>query len=177
MALLGADARIRARGVDEGDEGKPKLLGHAHESKRLSVALGMRAAEIAVQIFLHVTALLLADDHAANAADGGEPAGHRGIVAEEAVAFEFHKVGAGHANIIEEKRAGDVARNLNALPGIEVAVDVPAGRLDLSLHALDLAAEVDFPLLGLTPEFAELLLQLQDGFFKIQSLHIHGPIS
>ena len=44
--FLGADARIRPGGVDEGDDGKAVLLGQAHEAQGLAVALGVGLAEV-----------------------------------------------------------------------------------------------------------------------------------
>ena len=66
-ALLGADARVGARRVDEGDDRLAELLGQLHQPQRLAVALGVRHAEVARDLLLRVAALLVADDHDARA--------------------------------------------------------------------------------------------------------------
>src|SRR3546814_9913360 len=71
-ALLRADARVRAGGVDEGQQRKFEALGHLHQPQRLAVALGARHAEVAAHLGLGVAALLVADDHHAAAADAAQ---------------------------------------------------------------------------------------------------------
>ena len=46
-ALLGADAGIGARRVDEGEHRQAELLGQLHQAQRLAIALGPRHAEVA----------------------------------------------------------------------------------------------------------------------------------
>ena len=60
-ALLGADARIRAGRIDEGEQRQTELLGQLHQPQRLAIALGPRHAEVAVDLLLGVAALLMAD--------------------------------------------------------------------------------------------------------------------
>ena len=60
-ALLGADARIRARRVDERHDGQVELLGQLHRPQGLAVAFRVGAAEVAGDLFLGVAALVLAD--------------------------------------------------------------------------------------------------------------------
>ena len=52
--LLGIFAGVGARGVDKGDDGKPKVVRMAHEAQRLAVAVGLRHAKVAVDVLLHV---------------------------------------------------------------------------------------------------------------------------
>ena len=40
-ALLGFDAGVSAGGVEEGHDGQPELIGQAHDTHRLAVALGV----------------------------------------------------------------------------------------------------------------------------------------
>src|SRR5690606_18730218 len=80
--LLGSEAGIRARGVDEGDDGAAELLRLPHEPERLPVPLGVRHAEVAPQVLLHVPALLLPDDHDGARAEARPAADDRLIVAE-----------------------------------------------------------------------------------------------
>ncbi len=48
-ALLGADARIGARGVDQRDDRDVEMVGHVHEAHRLAVPFRPRHAEIVLQ--------------------------------------------------------------------------------------------------------------------------------
>ena len=62
---------IRPRGVDEGKDGPAELRRLVREPQRLAVSLGVRHAEVALQVVLHVLALLVAeerDGHAVAAA-------------------------------------------------------------------------------------------------------------
>ena len=63
-ALLGADAGIGARRVDEREHRQAELLGQLHQAQRLAVALGPRHAEVARRALLGVAALLVAEHHA-----------------------------------------------------------------------------------------------------------------
>src|SRR3546814_1207566 len=81
-AFLGADARVRAGGVDERQQRQFEALGHLHQPQRLAVALRARHAEVAAHLGLGVAALLVADDHhaaAVDAAAAGDDGGDVGI--------------------------------------------------------------------------------------------------
>ena len=69
-----------------------------------------------------------------------------------------------------------MARNLNALPGAEVAVNLATHGFQLILHAPNFAAEVDIPVFGLLFQLLNLLFQFDEGFFKIQGLFVHGRV-
>jgi len=58
-ALLGADARIRARRVDEGEHGEPEAVGQLVEAARFAVSLGVRLAEVARDLLLGGAPLLM----------------------------------------------------------------------------------------------------------------------
>ena len=60
--LLGADARIRAGRVDEGQDRVAEAVGELDRADRLAVALGPRHAEVAVRALGQVAALLVADE-------------------------------------------------------------------------------------------------------------------
>ena len=61
-ALLGLDAGIGRRRVDEHDHGPPELLGHLHHAQRLAIPLGLGVPEVSIDLLLGVAALLVADD-------------------------------------------------------------------------------------------------------------------
>ena len=57
VAFLGADAGIRARRVNERDDGQAEFVGEPHQPQRLAIAFGMGGAEIAQDVLLGVAAL------------------------------------------------------------------------------------------------------------------------
>src|SRR5262245_48156095 len=67
-ALLGADARIGALGVDEREDWNLEAVGHLHQPHCLAVALRPRHAEIVLEPIFRGRALLVADDADALAA-------------------------------------------------------------------------------------------------------------
>ena len=62
-ALLGAEPGIGARRVDQRDDRRVEARGQLHQAQRLAVALGVRHAEVALEVLLGVAALLVADHH------------------------------------------------------------------------------------------------------------------
>ena len=93
-ALFGADARIGGGHVDEGEDGAGEFLGDFHAAEGLAVALRVGHAEAAADFVFGGAAFEVGDDHDFLAVEAGHAAGHRGIVAEGAVAVNFGKVGA-----------------------------------------------------------------------------------
>ena len=85
-ALLGADARIGAGGVDQRQHRNVEVVRHVHEPHRLAVAFGPGHAEIVLEPRVGVGALLLADDADGLAAEAAEAAHDGCILAEAAVA-------------------------------------------------------------------------------------------
>src|SRR5439155_1634007 len=80
---------VGARGVHQRDHGGAELLGEVHETQRLAVALGMGHPEIAPQVLLRVTTLLVPDDHDTDAVEPRPPRDHRRVVAEQPVAVQL----------------------------------------------------------------------------------------
>ncbi len=76
-ALFRADARIRARRVDEREDRQAELLGEAHQALGLAIAFRTRHAEVAQRALLRVAALLMADHHARLAVEAREAADDR----------------------------------------------------------------------------------------------------
>ena len=85
-ALLGADARVGARRVDEGEDGPLEALGQLHQPARLAVALGARHPEVARHVLLGVAALLVAHHHHRLAVEAREAADDGRVLAEVPVA-------------------------------------------------------------------------------------------
>jgi hypothetical protein len=91
-ALLGADARIGAGGVDEGDHRQVEALGHVHQAHGLAVALGPGHAEVVLQAGGGVVALLVAHDHDRDAAEAAQAADDGLVVGELAVAAQLDEL-------------------------------------------------------------------------------------
>ena len=87
-----------------------ELLRQLHQPQRLAVAFGMRAAEIAQQILLRVTAFLLADHHDADAVDRCHPAYDGAVIAEPTIAVQFDEIGGDALEVVEHIRTFRVPR-------------------------------------------------------------------
>ena len=62
--LLGTDAGVGARGIDQGDDGQLVFFSELHFEQRLTVALGVGATEVAGDPLAGVFALVVGDDQA-----------------------------------------------------------------------------------------------------------------
>src|SRR5581483_5852506 len=111
--LLGGDARIRARRVDERDERKAVELGELHHAHRLQVALRIRHPEAPLRALLDVATLLLADERDRTAVEFAEAGDHRAVVRAAAVAVQLEPVVEQPLDVIERVRALLVARELD----------------------------------------------------------------
>ena len=92
-ARLGVDAREGAGGIDEAQHRQAEAAGQFDQAARLAVALGPRHAEIVLHAGLGVGALLGAQHHDGPAAEPAQPADHRRVVGEGAVAGQRREVG------------------------------------------------------------------------------------
>src|SRR5262245_10723665 len=171
-ALLGPDARIRARRVHEREYRHAELLGELHQPQGLAVALGLGHAEIAENLLLGVAPLLVADHHAGLAVEAREPADNGGVVGEAAVAVQLLEAGEEIADVVERVRALRVARHQRDLPRAELAVDFLGERLAFLLELRDLRRDVErgvvlheAQLLDLGLELGDRLLEFQEGVF------------
>ncbi len=128
----------------------------------------MRAAEIALQVFLGVTPFLMADDHGAVPPNLRETAGHGRVVAMQPIAVQLDEAGEGELDVILRKRARRMPRDLHPLPRREILVDGLLGRRDFLLHAPHFGVEIDILRARMTLQIGQLLLQLDDRLFKFQ---------
>jgi hypothetical protein len=167
-ALLGTDAGVRAGRVDQRDDGQPELLGELHLEERLAVALRVRAAEVARQAFLGVTALLVADDEALDAPDAPEAGHDRRVVAVAAVAVQLAPVAADHLNVVEGLRALRVARHAHGLPRREAAVGLGQQAAARLVQRADLVGNGGR--VGAALERRDLALDLGDGLLEVEDL-------
>ena len=173
MSFLGAHARVGPRSVDERDKGEPEFFAHTHEAKRLAIAFGVGAAEVSPEIFLSVTALLMADDGALVFADGGKPPGHGGVVPKQAVSVQFHEIRKRQLHVIQGEGTRRVARDLDSLPGGEFGVNLVPGLLEFLLQLRRLCFDVDVTGGGTASEIGKFRFQFEDRFFKLEGLQLH----
>ncbi len=141
-ALFGADARVRARRVDERENGPVKTGGELHQPARLAVALGARHAEVARHVLFGRAALLVADDHHRAAIEAREASDDRRVFTEVAIARELDEIGEQLGDVVREVRARRVTRELHDLPAVQVAEDLGLKLLRLLLELADLCGEV-----------------------------------
>src|SRR6266511_1236179 len=172
-AFLGADARVRARRVDEREQRKPELRGETHEPQRLAIALGTRHAEIAPDLLLRVAALLMADDHARRAIEAREAADDRRVVGEGAIAGELAEVAEHAVHVVKGVRPLRVARDLRDLPRGELRVDLLGELLALLLQPADLVGDVDGGVLVHVAKLVDLRLQFGDRLLEIEKGLLH----
>ena len=103
-ALLGLDAGIGARRVDQRHHRQAEAAGELHQPDRLAVAFGLAHAEIVLEPALGVVALLVPDQHDLAPADRGEAAHDRLVVAVMAIAGERHEFLERERDVVAEMR-------------------------------------------------------------------------
>ena len=146
--LLGGLAREGAGRVDESHDGEAKVVRVAHEAQSFAVAVGLRHAEVAVDVLLGVAPLLVPDEHEGHAVHRREAADHGRVVEPGAVAVELDELVRDVERDVEEGRAVGVARDGEALRRREAGVGVLAELLGAGLELLDGLGDVDAVLLG-----------------------------
>ena len=172
-ALLGVDAGIGARRVDEGEHRQAELLGELHQAQRLAVALGLGHAEVARDLLLGVAPLLVADHHAGRAVEARQPADDRSVVREGAVAVQLLEMREEPLHVVERERALRMARDLRHLPGSQLAVDVLGERLAALGEALDLVRDVDRRVVLHEAQFLDAGLELRDRLLELEEGGFH----
>ena len=104
-ALLGLQARVGARRVDERDDRQPEAHRVVHQPQRLAVALRVGHPEVALHHLGGRAALLVADGHHRQLAEPREPADDRRVLGEQAVAVELLEVVEDQLDVVERVRA------------------------------------------------------------------------
>src|SRR6476661_5270703 len=138
--LLGRNARISAGNVDEADERKTVPLRELHQTHRLSIALGIRHAEVALAAFLDVAALLVTHERDRASLEPAEADHQRVVVGAAAITVQFDPVVQEAADVVQRVWTVLVPRELDGAP------DLLVGRrrldaLELTLQLLELARD------------------------------------
>ena len=115
-AFLGLFAAKRALRVHEAHHRTPEALGLTHKAQTLAVALGLRAAEVALDAILQVAALFLRDKRRRLARDPADARHNGGIVGETAIAVALEEALTRRFQIAARGRSMYVARGLHAGP-------------------------------------------------------------
>src|SRR5204863_2085199 len=84
----------------------------------------MGASEVAHHVFLGIAPLLVSDNDATLAAEHRHSAWHCAIIAKAAVAVQFNPVRKATLDVIERERSLSVPRDLDPLPGRQIAVNM-----------------------------------------------------
>ena len=166
-ALLGADARVGARSVDEADDGAAELLRLMHEPERFAVAFRVRHPEVTAQVLLHVPALLLADDHDGAPVQACPPAYDGLVVAEVPVAVELHPVGEDALHVIERERPPRMTRDLDLLDGLQGVVRLALELAELPAQHIDFVGYVDAFAVRQIEQLVDLRLDLDDVSLEV----------
>ncbi len=92
--LFGLRARVRTRGVDEGEHRQVQALGKLKGAHRLAIPLGVRHAESATNVALGVGPLLGADHHNATTINARNARDDRAVITGASIAAQFYKFSA-----------------------------------------------------------------------------------
>ena len=174
MPFFRADARIRARRVDQRHHRQPEFLRQTHDSHRLAITLGMGAAEVALDVLLHVAPFLVGDDDAANPVQRGQTARHGAVIAEGAVPVQFDEVAEAQPQVIQGVGSLWMARDFHTIPGAEIGVNLSFGLGQVRGDAADLRVEIDLLPVQMALEFIQLFFEFENRLFKVEGRDVHG---
>ncbi|OPZ63735.1 MAG: hypothetical protein BWY83_03344 [bacterium ADurb.Bin478] len=172
-ALLSADARIRARRVDQTDHRPFKPGSQFHQPQRFAIALRMRHAKVTTELFLGLARFLMADHHhrlllqTADAGDDGR------VITEETVAVQFNEIGDHRLDVIQRVRPVGVTGQLHPLPARQFRIDLGAQAHDLRFELFNLFCGNSVLRLALVAQFGDAGFKLPDGLFKVQHKLVH----
>ena len=173
-ALLGLDARIGRRRVDERDHGAPELLGQLHRPQRLAVTLRLGVPEVPEDLLLRVAAaaFVMADDHDRLRLVAGEAGDHGVVVGKPAIAADLGEVGEQPVDVVEHRGPVRVPRHQHPLPGRQIARRCRVRIESMRRRRLSMDAE---PLGRLRQhrQRLDLLEQHRDRLFELECIGRH----
>ena len=167
-ALLGADARVGARGVHEGEEGPAEPLGQLHQPPRLPVTLGTGHPEVPEHVLLRVPALLVPHQHHRPPVQPGPASDDGRVLAVGAVPGQLEEVGEEQLDVVQEVGPLRVTRELGHLPAGQIAEDLRLEPPGLLLQLLDLGGEVARAAAGERLQLVDLPLQLDQRPLEVE---------
>lgn len=167
-ALFRFESWIRAGRIDKCHDGQAKLFGELHLLHRLTVAFGVRAAEVAGDSFLRGPSLLMSDDEHFFGADATEAGDDAAVVSEVTVAMQFTKVATDHVDVVSGLRSMWMPRDSDRIPRCQLSVDL----LQESIAVVSETFEFFPHGLGILTfsECFDLAVQFNDWFLKWQAV-------
>jgi len=159
VALFTGDTGKCSRGVDEGDDGKAKAVGQAHQAKGFTVAFGVGAAEVAHEVLFGVATFLMAEKNDPLLIESGETADEGAVFPKGAITAQLKKFGGSLAEVIEQVGALGVTNNLDALPRGKVPVNLFSGDRPLFLQGADFQLGAQLLFAGELAEFVDSFLE------------------
>ena len=133
----------------------------------------MGAPEIAHHVFFRVAPFLVSDNHTALLAKHGKTARHGLVIGKTAITVQFSPVFKTSFDVIEREWPLHMPRDLDTLPGSQVAVNLAAGLAELCLNCTDRRVKIDIVLVGMSLQILQTPLQFEDRFFEIERLQFH----
>ena len=97
----------------------------------------MTAAEIAHHIFPGVASFLVSDDDATLRIEHGQAARHGFIISETTIAMQFNPICKTAFDVIQSEWPLRMPRDLDALPGSEVAINLASRLAKLCRNCFD----------------------------------------
>ena len=134
----------------------------------------MRAAEVALDVFLHVAPLLVRHHHAANAVERCQTAGHRTVIAEKPIAMQFNEIAEAQPQIIQGVRSLWMTRDFHTIPRTQIGVNLLFGRGQVRGDPPHFGVEIDRLAVQVPLEIVQLLFEFEDRLLKIQGRDVHG---
>ena len=139
-ALLGVDARIGALRIHENEHGPAKLCRELHRAHRFAISFRLGLAEISRDALLGVASFLVADDHHGLAVKPRHAGDDGRIVRKTAVAVNLAEIFEKQADEIVRVGPLRMARELHALPGLQMRVEFLLQLVHFAANALDFTA-------------------------------------
>ena len=118
---LSANSGIGPRCIDESDDGAIEFLRHAHQANGFAIAFGFGHSIIAIETFLGVAALLLANHHDRLTLKKSHPPNQGRVVAKFAVTLNGTEGGEHTGDEVERVRPVRVAGKLDVFPSGQFA--------------------------------------------------------
>ncbi len=134
----------------------------------------MSRAKIPAQIFLGITALLMAYHDDAAALQISKPAWHCFVIADVAITMQLQKILKRMLYIIEHVRALSMAGDLHPLPGREIAIHIHSSLGQFVLNFFHFAAHLDIIVSRLVLQLRKLAFEIHNRFFEFEWFDIHN---
>src|SRR5262249_12080332 len=141
--------------------------GELHEAERLPVALGMRHAEVPVELVLGISTLLVAHHNNGTPLEAGQATDNGVIIPEKPVPMELYEVFGEKADQVQCVRASRVTGQLDSLPGGELPEALALEPLEPLLEASRLRLDSRA---ACAPEGLDAGFQLQEWALEVQCL-------